>query len=315
MPEEPHEPHESRSSAPRSSSDDAAFRRIAEEAKLDLSERGRLAYDRAFWDLALDMPTWHLLVTELDRTAGGAPAFLAAEWPMPGLDDPARHRVACAFSSLERATAAVGPEFLPFQRGRRSVVSLPRDRACDALCASPLVDAVRFNPDDLESSRAKPLHDLAAAFERRFDRLTPRMFGRFAEAANRGGGALRARLIRRLLESAEWWFVATERRRHAPALVAAGKGQFVVPLFTIGEWARRAGPRIVAPLHEGNPLEFPLAPVDGVSYLRRLHERERDDAIAVLVNDVRDDLGHELPGEPAAIRLAELLASAETLGW
>ncbi|MBL9150340.1 MAG: hypothetical protein JNM94_16755 [Phycisphaerae bacterium] len=301
--------------APRPSSDDAAFRRIAEEAKLDSSERGRAAYDLAFWDLTLDLPTWHLLVTELDRTAGGAPAFLAAALPIPHADDAAPPRVACAFSSFERATAATRPEFLPLQPGRRSVVTLPRDRACDALCASPLVDALCMNPDDLESSRLLPLRELAASFERRFDRLTPRMFGRFAEAANRGGAAFRVRLIRRLLENAEWWFVATERRRHAPALVAVGDDQFVVPLFTIGEWARRAGPRIVAPLHEGSPLEFPLAPVDGVSYLRRLHERERAGATAVLVNDVRDPAGNGLPGEPAAIPLAELLASAETLGW
>lgn len=290
---------------------DDEFRALHAALAAATTPDARERHDRAIWDLVWSTPTWHLLIALDERQLGGQHPLLAARFGDLGHPtDGTEMRHACVFLSGERARGATAATFLPLQPGRRSVVSLDRDRACDVLCAAPNVDALIVNPDELASARRMALPALADEFERRHGRLTPRMFGRFGAAVNRGGQPMRDRLIRRLLDSPEWWFVATEARRQAPALVAVARESFVVPLFTDGEWARRAGPTIVAPLAEGEAIALPMTPRDGTSFLRRLHERGRRAAVAVLVNDVPGE-----PGEPAAVPMPELLAAAETLGW
>lgn len=274
----------------------------ASAAGADPPQRAALAARAGAFFLELDR--WHLLARGDQPGIAGAPPLLVVTTSGQG-----RGRYACAFGSRERAAAAI--RRLGLGEGGRSPLALhlPVDQACNILVGSDAIDGVLLNPDHPERSLALGLADLAAQFEERFDRLTPRMFGRFAEAVNRGGAPLRARLIRRLLEASEWWFVATTARPHAPALIATSAGQLAIPIYTDGERARRGGAVAVEPLGEGHAVPVPGTPRDGVSYLRRLHERMRSEVIAVIVNHVPGE-----PGEPAPIPIAELLDSAEAIG-
>ncbi|MFO0830174.1 MAG: hypothetical protein U0572_18680 [Phycisphaerales bacterium] len=281
---------------------DDAFRRLLSEVREDTSPHAREAYFRAFWDLVWASETWYFLIDPSAPSRGPTPRPIAIE--ADGI------RTTPFFTSVERAAVAARSLAATHGGVAPSTTGVPRDHACNLLCASTDSDAVLANPDDPAFDARVALRDLAAEYEQRFGRLTPRMFGRFAEAVNRGGARLRSRLIRRLLDAPEWWFVATEARRQAPSLIWTDAGSLVIPLFTDAERARRGGERLVAPLNEGQPIAIPMSLADGVSYLRRLHERNRHDAVAVLVNDVPDE-----PGEPAPLPIVEIIAAAEEAGY
>ncbi|MDZ4831696.1 MAG: hypothetical protein SGJ09_16045 [Phycisphaerae bacterium] len=281
---------------------DDAFNRLLVEARLDSSPRGRAAYRIAFWDLAWQTDPWHVLVAPSARAAGRLPSMMIVN-----VDGAA---CALVYSSPERAARSSKCLGLPARGQPRASMHLARDQACDVLCSLTDASAVLFNPDDPAWMSCVPIAELASQYESRFDRLTPRMFGRFGEAVNRGGAPLRERLVRRLLDAPEWWFVTTESRRSAPALLTTSKGISAVPLYTDAERARRGAARTVAASDENASVPTPMVPRDGTSYLRRLHERQRSEIVAVVVNDVPGETG-----EPAALPIVELLAAAELRGW
>lgn len=281
---------------------DDAFAQLRAALGTAQGRRTRAIYFRALWDLAWTTEPWFMLVDERAPTvAGMPPPCIAAIGPV---------RVALAFSSEERGHAGAHRLGLAERAGPLGVLALPRDLACNWLAGLSTIDALVFNADEANWVACLPMSDIVAEFERRFDRLTPRMAGRFGEAVNRGGRRARGRCIARLFALPEWWFIATTRRSAAPVLVASHSGVVTIPLFTGPERARRGGDALVAGLGEGDPVPLPMEPRSGFSYLRRLHERERGTGLAVLLDEVPGEVG-----EPAVLPLAEVIAAGEAIGW
>lgn len=259
-------------------------------------------YQRSHWELALSTDPWFLLVDQRAPTVAGMPP------PLVVASGPAR--MVLFHSSQERAVAATRRLGLLESHGAVGVLRMPRDNACNWVAGFEGADAVAFNADETRWLAWLRIRDLVVAFERRFDRLLPRMNGRFGEAVNRGGRPLRSRLVRRLMSLTEWWFVATSSKADAPLVLSTRRGLLALPCFSDAERARRGGHAIVAALGEGAAVFLPTEPRRGLSFLRRLQERERPTHVALLLDDVRGDVG-----EPAALPLDEVVAAGDALGW
>jgi hypothetical protein len=281
---------------------DDAFAQLRAALGSSSGPRTRAIYFRAVWDLAWTTEPWFVLVDERSpAVAGLPPPCIAATGPV---------RVALAFSSKERADAGAHRLGLAQSLGRLGVLALPRDLVCNWLAGLASIDALVFNADEAAWLACLPMSDIVAEFERRFDRLTPRMVGRFGEAVNRGGRRGRGRCIARLFALPEWWFIATAARSAAPILLASHSGVVTIPVFTSPERARRGGDALVAGLREGVATPLPMEPRSGFSYLRRLHERERGTGLAILLDEVPEEVG-----EPAVLPLSEVIAAGEAIGW